>query len=225
MRAPKARISARWAGWRAGIVAVTALVALGALMVGASGASGGSDALKAKRGGGLIDVGSNLYGGRVPYVRPDGKVVDLKVKRKALNKALRKKLLRRAGISCMNHPATIGEERVWYALDDTLGGFYRKRFTLRARRDNVEVWVASPVARALPGGTATGLDFLAGDCRNGVRTTITDAQVNYLVVSEFDDNMYPKESAAFSVPPDRDGSRLHAGSAGAPLQGFTADPR
>ena len=121
MRAPKARISARWAGWRAGIVAVTALVALGALMVGASGASGGSDALKAKRGGGLIDVGSNLYGGRVPYVRPDGKVVNLKVKRKALNKALRKKLLRRAGIKLMNHPATIGEERVWLALDDTLG--------------------------------------------------------------------------------------------------------
>ena len=106
-------MSGRWAGWRAGLVAVTALVALGALMVGASGASGGSDALKAKRGGGLIDVGSDLYGGRVPYVRPDGKVVDLKVKRKALNKALRKKLLRRAGIKLMNHPATIGEERIW----------------------------------------------------------------------------------------------------------------
>ena len=222
MRASKARISARWAGWRAGIVAVTALVALGALMVGASGASGGSDALKAKRGGGLIDVGSNLYGGRVPYVRPDGKVVNLKVKRKALNKALRKKLLRRAGIKLMNHPATIGEERIWLALDDTLG-FYRKRFTLRARRDNIEVWVASPVARALPGGTATGLDFLAGDCRNGVRTTITDAQVNYLA-QQFDDVMLPTESDVFSVAPDRDGSHFTPGSEGPPFQGFTADP-
>jgi Immune inhibitor A-like, MAM domain len=222
LRVPKARISARWAGWRAGIVAVTALVALGALMVGASGASGGSDALKAKRGGGLIDVGSDLYGGRVPYVRPDGKVVDLKVKRKALNRALRKKLLRRAGIKLTNHPATIGEERVWFALDDTLG-FYRKRFTLRARRDNIEVWVASPVPRALPGGTATGLDFLPGDCRNGVRTTITDAQVNYLA-QQFDENILPIESEVFSVAPDRDGSHFVPANAGNPVDGVVANP-
>ena len=191
-------------------------------MVGASGASGGSDALKAKKGGGLIDVGSDLYGGRVPYVRPDGKVVDLKVKRKALNKALRKKLLRRAGIKLMNHPATIGEERIWLALDDTLG-FYRKRFTLRARRDNIEVWVASPVERVLPGGAATGLDFLAGDCRNGVRTTITDAQVEL-----------PRTAVRRHDASDRVGwlqrrsgpgrQSLHAGSEGPPFQGFTADP-
>ena len=202
--------------------AVIALFALVALMVGASGASGGGDALKAKRGGGLIDVGSDLYGGRVPYVRPDGKVVDLKVKRKALNKALRKKILRRAGIRLMDHPRAVGQEAVWFALDDTLG-FYRKRFTLRARRNNVEVWVASPVPRTLPGGTAVGLDFLAGDCRNGVRTTITDAQVNYLA-EQFDENILPIESEVFSVAPNRDGSHFVPANAGAPLDGVVANP-
>lgn len=204
-------------------MAVTALAVLGVVMVGASGAAGSSDGVNAKRGGGLIDVGSDLYGGRVPYVRPDGNVVNLKIKKKALGKALRKRILRRAGIRLMNHPATIGEERVWLALDDT-AGFYRKRFTLRGRRDNIEVWVASPVPRSVLGRPAIGLDFPAGDCRNGVRTTITDAQVNYLM-AEFDDNMLPKESAAFSVAPDRDGSHFVPGSEGPPLDTtFTADP-
>lgn len=204
------------------ILGVTALVALGATMLGASGAAGGSDALKARGGTGLQDVGSDLYGGRVPFVRPDGKVVDLKIKKKALGKAARKRLLRKAGIKPLSHPAVIGEERVWLALDDTLG-FYRKRFTLRARRDNIEVWVASPVDRALPGGTANGLNFLSGDCRNGVRTTITDAQVNYLA-QQFDDVMLPTESEVFSVAPDRNGSHFTPGSEGPPFQGFTADP-
>ena len=201
---------------------VTALAVLGVVMIGASGAAGSSERVTAKKGGGLINVGPNLFGGRVPYVRPDGSVVNLKVKKKALGKAQRKRILRRAGIRLMNHPAVIGEERVWFALDDTLG-FYRKRFTLRGRRNNIEVWVASPVDRALPGGTANGLNFLPSDCRNGVRTTITDAQINYLM-QEYDNNMLPKESAAFSVAPDRDGSHFVPGSAGAPLQGVEAHP-
>ncbi|MBA3430685.1 MAG: immune inhibitor A, partial [Actinobacteria bacterium] len=52
---------------------------------------------------------------------------------------------------------------------------------------------------------STNLGFMDGDCRNGERTQITDAQVESLV-EEFDTNMYPKESEAFSVPPQRDGS-------------------
>ena len=195
-------------------------------MVGASGAAGSRDALKTTRAGGLIDVGPDLYGGRVPLLRPDGTVADLKIAKrkfkgkKSLRKALRGSLGR--GFRLQNHPPTLGEERVWFALDDTFG-FYRKRFTLRGKRDNIEVWVASPVARTLPGGTATGLDFLPGDCRNGIRTTITDAQINYLM-SEFDNNILPKESATFSVAPNRNGSHFVPGSAGLPLQGVSADP-
>src|SRR5204863_4093259 len=45
----------------------------------------------------------------------------------------------------------------------------------------------------------------AGDCRNGSRTTITTDQVNYLM-QQFDTNILPKESAEFSVAPDRDGT-------------------
>ena len=36
-------------------------------------------------------------------------------------------------------------------------------------------------------------------------TEVTDEQVDSFI-SEFDNNMYPKESASFSVAPDRDGS-------------------
>ena len=43
-------------------------------------------------------------------------------------------------------------------------------------------------------------------------TDITDDQVQNLI-TEFDTNMFPKESAAFSVAPDRDGSE-HAGQTG-----------
>src|SRR5687767_12991904 len=96
-----------------------------------------------------------------------------------------------------------GEVRNWVALDDSIG-FYRKGFTFRGMGDKVEVWVASE-RRTLGGITSTATDFQDGDCRNGVRTQITDAQVQRLI-NEFDTNMYPKESAAFSVPPDRDGS-------------------
>ena len=42
---------------------------------------------------------------------------------------------------------------------------------------------------------------------NHPRMQITDAQVNYLI-DEFDDNILPIESEAFSVAPDRDGSRM-----------------
>jgi hypothetical protein len=215
------RFDRRRPGWRAAATAVVTLTALGAVLVGASGAAVKSDTTKAKRGGGLIDVGSDLKGGRVPLVRPDGSTVDLKIKKKPLRKAVRKRLLRRAGIRLMNHPATIGEERVWYAYDDAAGGYYRKRFTLRGRRDNIEVWVASPVPRTVL-ATAVGLDFPAGDCRNGVRTTITDAQVTYLM-QQFDENILPKESATFSVAPDRDGSHFVPGSVN-PVEGVTADP-
>jgi hypothetical protein len=202
---------------------LTGLALLVALGVVVGGAAGGSKSGSAR--GGLTRVGPDLYGGKVPYVRPDGKVVDLNIKKKPLRKSARKamrKALKRSGFSFQNHQPTIGEERVWFALDDTLG-FYRKRFTLRGMSNHTEVWVASPVARALPGGTAVGLDFPAGDCRNGVRTTITDAQINYLM-TQFDENILPKESVAFSVAPDRDGSHFVPGSAGPPLQDVSADP-
>ena len=55
-----------------------------------------------------------------------------------------------------------------------------------------------------------GSDFQNGDCRNGVRTTITDAHVNYLV-QQFDTYILPLESESFSVAPSRNGFRCSAG--------------
>jgi Immune inhibitor A-like, MAM domain len=111
----------------------------------------------------------------------------------------------------------VGEERNWVALDDTFGFFYRKGYTLRGIGNNIEVWVASELNRRAPASTAlpqigqsSGINFLDGDCRNGVRTVITDAQVAMLV-NAFDTNILPKESEAFSVAPARDGSHAQLG--------------
>ncbi|MEV4318801.1 hypothetical protein [Actinocrispum sp. NPDC049592] len=89
----------------------------------------------------------------------------------------------------------VGTVRQWLGSDDFNGRNYRKDYTLRGIGNKIEVWVAND--RAFP----------AGDCRAQVpgSTDITDAQVNELI-SEFDNNMYPKETATFSTPPDRDGT-------------------
>ncbi len=87
----------------------------------------------------------------------------------------------------------VGTQRQWLGLDDYNGTLYRKAYTLRAVGDKIEVWVANDTS------------FPAGDCRGAASTVVTDAQVQRLV-TEFDGNMFPKETAAFSTPPDRDGT-------------------
>ncbi|GAB6903526.1 immune inhibitor A domain-containing protein [Kineosporia succinea] len=93
----------------------------------------------------------------------------------------------------------VGTVRQWLADDET-AGFYRKDFTLRGVGDHIEVWVANDLA------------FPEGDCRNAVpgTTSVSDAQVAGLV-HEFDTNIYPEETAAFSTPPARDGSNALLG--------------
>ncbi|MEU5905120.1 peptidase M6 immune inhibitor A [Micromonospora sp. NPDC047467] len=94
----------------------------------------------------------------------------------------------------------VGTVRQWLGLDDVQGSVYRKDYTLRAVGEHIEVWVANDLA------------FPAGDCRAQVpsSTQVTDAQVQHLV-DEFDNNMYPKETNAFSTPPDRDGTNAQIG--------------
>ena len=98
----------------------------------------------------------------------------------------------------------VGTVRPWLALDDAQGQLYLKEYTLRGVGDKIEVWVANDTS------------FPASDCRNQIAgtTDVTDAQVADLV-TQFDTNMYPKETAAFSTPPDRDGS-----NADPALEGF-----
>ncbi|MEV6349173.1 peptidase M6 immune inhibitor A [Actinoplanes sp. NPDC051851] len=86
----------------------------------------------------------------------------------------------------------VGTVRKWVGLNDITGDLYRKEYTLRSVGRHIEVWVANDIA------------FPANDCRKNA-TEITDAQVADLT-HEFDTNIYPKETAAFSVPPDRSGT-------------------
>ncbi|HEY7874432.1 MAG TPA: peptidase M6 [Actinomycetota bacterium] len=93
----------------------------------------------------------------------------------------------------------VGLYRQWLAADDIAGELYLKRFKLRGIGKHIEVWVAHDHDT-----TSKNLGFQYGDCRNDERRHVTNAQVRYLV-REFDRNMYPKESKAFSRPPKRDG--------------------
>jgi hypothetical protein len=86
----------------------------------------------------------------------------------------------------------VGTVRSWVGLDDTDGDLYRKDYTLRAVGKHIEVWVAKDIA------------FPTGDCRKDP-VEVTDAQAADLV-SQFDNNIYPKETAAFSTPPNRSGA-------------------
>ncbi len=94
----------------------------------------------------------------------------------------------------------VGTVRQWLGSDDYNGTLYRKNYVLRGAGEHIEVWVAVDTS------------FPAGDCRNAVpnTTTVTDAQVANFI-HEFDTNMYPKETAAFSTPPNRDGSNALLG--------------
>ncbi|MBA8794673.1 ribosomal protein L21E [Friedmanniella endophytica] len=106
---------------------------------------------------------------------------------------------RQAARAAAGTPA-VGTTRTLVGLDDTTNTLYPKPYTLQAVGDKIEVWVADDTA------------FPAGDCRNAVpgSTTVTRAQAETLA-AEFDRNIFPKESAAFSVAPDRDGSKATAG--------------
>ncbi len=112
-----------------------------------------------------------------------------------VRKALRQQKQQRGMAAKATHDASVGDTRSWLALDDTTGKIYRKDYTLRGIGDHIQVWVAADTS------------FPAGDCRNDLGLTdITDDQVNAFV-HEFDTNIYPKESASFSVPPSLDGSQ------------------
>ena len=123
----------------------------------------------------------------------------------------------RGGFRAFAADPVLGEVRNWLGLDDFYGFYYRKGYTLRGIGNNIEVWVASELNRRAPASTAlpqvgqsSGVNFMDGDCRNGPRTAITDAQVASLVAA-FDTNILPKESAAFSVAPARDGANAQLG--------------
>lgn len=94
----------------------------------------------------------------------------------------------------------VGTVRQWLGLDEFNGSLYRKDYTLRGVGSKVELWVANDLA------------FPPGDCRAAVAnsTTITDPQVTAFI-GEFDGTIFPRESTAFSTPPNRDGTNAQLG--------------
>ena len=84
-------------------------------------------------------------------------------------------------------------------LYDDLNGYFFTNYTIAAVGQNIEVWVQNNMA------------FPAGDPR--ATPVITQAMVDY-VVDQFDNNIYPKESAFWRTPVARDGSNNLAGPAG-----------
>jgi hypothetical protein len=152
------------------------------------GASRSATVKKAKAGARIANVGPDYNGGKLLPLRGASKLDN------------------RAGVQARralrsNATPPVGTERDWFALDDT-DFVYVKPFTLKAVSAHMEVWVANDLL------------FPAGDCRNGERTIITQADVDYLV-NEFETNIYPKESSVFAVPPARDGSVVNEGLAAA----------
>ncbi|GAA1608166.1 immune inhibitor A domain-containing protein [Actinoplanes couchii] len=87
----------------------------------------------------------------------------------------------------------LGTVRSWVGLNMIDDDVYRKDYTLRGIGEHIEVWVAKDAT------------FPDGDCRGKTSTEITDAQVAALV-GDFDKTIYPRETKAFSTPPDRNGT-------------------
>jgi hypothetical protein len=217
------------------LVVSTALALVAAVGFAVGGAGAAQTLRPAKSLGiqghnGIVDVSRYLgRNSRIPVRVSRNKVVPLKklvrqvLKQRASQARIHKnhqRLLhsRRAFMAFMGVSPNVGTTRTWLALDDS-AGFYRKQYTLRGVSGHTELWVATPIVRTFNGFTSVGTDFQAGDCRNGTRTTITDAQVNYLM-GQFDTNILPKESAEFSVAPDRDGTNQ---TPLAPLGGVPSD--
>jgi Immune inhibitor A peptidase M6 len=95
----------------------------------------------------------------------------------------------------------VGQKKDWLGLDDTDDSIYVKKYRLRGVGKNIEVWTAAD-----KDDVSRKLNFPAGDCRNGARTKISDKKIRYFI-RQFDNNMFPKESEAFSVPPRRNGKQ------------------
>jgi hypothetical protein len=97
--------------------------------------------------------------------------------------------------------ADIGTDKLWPASDDARGRVYLKNYRLRGVGQHIEVWVAHDQDKI-----SKWLEFPEGDCRNGERTRISDAQIQGLV-EEYDDNILPQESSVLSVAPPRTGAK------------------
>ena len=180
---------------KAAVGGLVAVVLASLLLAGSAAASGRPGPKAGAKSIEKVAVGPDAY---IPQF--DGAKLDLPVSAR-----LSSARTEQAG---MASAAAIGDTKDFLTIDFVGGFYFFKTFTLRGLGDHIEVWVASS-----DDDVSSGLDFQPGDCRNGARTVVTDEQVQNLV-DQFDDNMFPIETAAFSTPPARDGSAALLGPPG-----------
>jgi hypothetical protein len=107
----------------------------------------------------------------------------------------------------------IGTVKTFLILDGFFGVYRLANFTLRGVGTHAVAWVQN------------NPNFPTGDCRNNFadRIQVTDSQVNYLL-DQFDTNIWPKESDAFSVAPPHAGSNATLpGLVGLPADYYAGD--
>ena len=94
----------------------------------------------------------------------------------------------------------VGDVRVWPALDRRPCQLYLKEFTLRAVGTYMEVWVASG-QDAVSRGLSSARRLPQRRPRAALR------RAGQYLAQQFDGNIYPRMTQAFSEPRPRDGSR------------------
>ena len=103
----------------------------------------------------------------------------------------------------------VGDSRTWLGLDD-FGTASTTRSTTRcgrsARTSRSGCSEGRARRRPLPGGTRRAR-FLAGDCRNGARTTVTDTQVTVPAQPVRHQHLAEGVQPPSASPPSRDGSQ------------------
>ena len=157
--------------------------------------------------------GNGKGNGDVIHVGNDvGKKGKLKLDKKAPQPAAAAMTAAAAAAADELESPPIGTTKIFPVINFITGGAQLQTFTLRAVGTHSEIWVSNNLNFA----TAT-------DCRNdGVRNVVTTPQTEYLR-DEFDENMYPKLTAAFSSPPSRDGSNATLPGQVPPALGITPD--
>jgi hypothetical protein len=199
---------------RTKFLALAGLACLCALMLTSASLAGPQAKNRVNAAGGVLDVTAKLNSRVLPLLgEQTSTLTPLGVIAKHAAKPQTRPV---APFAATADDPVVGEVRNWVGLEDELGAYYRKGYTLRGLGQHIEVWVASEQNRNVGGIIASGTDFQNGDCRNGARTEITDAQVQYLI-GQFDNNILPKESQAFSVAPARDGTNALLGAPFNPL--------
>jgi hypothetical protein len=95
--------------------------------------------------------------------------------------------------------ATVGDHKLFWLLDDYFGTYRLATFTLFSQGNLGEVWVQD------------NLNWPAGDPRSNSLQVVTQAQTD-LLLGEFENNIFAKDTAFYGTPAVQDGSNANFGA-------------